>query len=116
MRGSVTRKDPLHPWDLVLRTFSRAYVHAKLLQLCLTLCDPMDCSLPGPSVHGDSPGKNTGVDAMPSSMGSSQPKDRTCVSYVSWHKEFLCQNLAGGFFTACTTWEARGLYPGLRRT
>ena len=30
-------------------------------QLCLTLCDPMDCSLPDSSVHGDSPGKNTGV-------------------------------------------------------
>ena len=30
-------------------------------QLCLTLCDPMDCSLLDSSVHGDSPGKNTGV-------------------------------------------------------
>ena len=30
-------------------------------QLCLTLCDPMDCCPPGPSVHGDSPGKHTGV-------------------------------------------------------
>ena len=30
-------------------------------QSCLTLCDPMNCSLPGFSVHGDSPGKNTGV-------------------------------------------------------
>ena len=30
-------------------------------QLCLALCNPMDCSLPGSSVHGDSPGKNTGV-------------------------------------------------------
>ena len=30
-------------------------------QLCLTLCDPMDCSPPGSSVHGDSSGKNTGV-------------------------------------------------------
>ena len=30
-------------------------------QLCLTLCNPMVCSLPGSSVHGDSPGKNTGV-------------------------------------------------------
>ena len=30
-------------------------------QSCLTLCDPMDYSLPGPSVHGDSPGKSTGV-------------------------------------------------------
>ena len=28
---------------------------------CPTLCDPMDCSLPGSSVHADSPGKNTGV-------------------------------------------------------
>ena len=26
-----------------------------------TLCDPMDCSPPGSSVHGDSPGRNTGV-------------------------------------------------------
>ena len=34
---------------------------AKSLQLCLTLCDPMDSSLPGSSVHGDSPGKNTGM-------------------------------------------------------
>ena len=38
---------------------------------CLPLCDPMDCSLPGSSVHGDSPGKNTGVVAMPSSRGQS---------------------------------------------
>ena len=30
-------------------------------QSCLTLCDPMDCILPGSSVHGDSPGKNPGV-------------------------------------------------------
>ena len=29
-------------------------------QLCPTLCDPVDCSPPGSSVHGDSPGKNTG--------------------------------------------------------
>ena len=28
---------------------------------CITLCDPMDCSLPGSSVHGESPGQNTGV-------------------------------------------------------
>ena len=30
-------------------------------QLCLTLCDPVDCSPPGSSVHGNSPGKNTRV-------------------------------------------------------
>ena len=30
-------------------------------QSCLTLCDPMACSLPCSSVYGDSPGENTGV-------------------------------------------------------
>ena len=30
-------------------------------QSCPTLCDPLDCSPPGSSVHGDPPGKNTGV-------------------------------------------------------
>ena len=30
-------------------------------QLCPTLCNPMGCSPPGSSVHGDSPGKNPGV-------------------------------------------------------
>ena len=33
----------------------------KVVQLYLTLCNPVDCSLPGSSVHGDSPGKNTAV-------------------------------------------------------
>ena len=35
-------------------------VHAKSLQSHPTLWDSVDCSLPGSSVHGDSPGKNTG--------------------------------------------------------
>ena len=33
----------------------------KSLQSCPSLCDPMDCSPPGCSVHEDSPGRNTGV-------------------------------------------------------
>ena len=56
---------------------------AKSLQLCLTLCNPMDCSPPGSSVYRDSPGKNTRVVAMPSSRGSSQPRDLNLVSYDS---------------------------------
>ena len=36
-------------------------VRAQWLQPCPTLCDPMDCSPSGSSVHGDSPGKNTGM-------------------------------------------------------
>ena len=35
----------------------------KVGQSCSALCNPMDCSLPGFSVPGDSPGKNTGVDS-----------------------------------------------------
>ena len=33
-------------------------------QSCLSLCNPMDCSPPGRSVHGDSPSKNTGAVAL----------------------------------------------------
>ena len=34
---------------------------ALVVQSCPTLCDPVNCSLQGSSVHGDSPGKNIGV-------------------------------------------------------
>ena len=53
---------------------------AKSLQSCLTLCDPMDCSLPGSSVHGMLQAKTLEWVAMPSSRGSSQPRDGTHVS------------------------------------
>ena len=36
------------------------HMRAQSLQSYLALCDPMDCILPGSSIHGDSPGKNTG--------------------------------------------------------
>ena len=36
-------------------------VLCSVAQSCLTLCNPMERSLPGSSVHGDSPGKNTGA-------------------------------------------------------
>ena len=43
--------------------FHSAYLVVLCLvtQSCLTLCDPMDCSLPVFFVHGDSPGKTSGV-------------------------------------------------------
>ena len=41
--------------------FRQGAVQCLVTQSCLILCDPMDCSQPGSSVHGDSPGKNTGV-------------------------------------------------------
>ena len=60
-----------------------ACVCDKLFQLCLTPCDSMDCSPPGSSVHGILQARILEWVAMPSSMGSSRPRDRTCVSYVS---------------------------------
>ena len=44
-------------------------------QSCLTLCDSMDCSLPGSSVHGILQARILEWVAMPFSRGSSQPKD-----------------------------------------
>ena len=53
------------------------------LQSCLTLCDPMDCSPPGSSVHGILQARILEWLAMPSSMGSSQLRDWTRISCVS---------------------------------
>ena len=49
-------------------------------QLCPTLCNPMDCSPPGSSVHGILQARILEWVAMPSSRGSSQPRDGTHVS------------------------------------
>ena len=62
-----------------------ACVPAKLLQLCLTLCDPMDCSLPGSYVHGIIQARILVWDAMPSSRGFSWPRDQTHISYIYLH-------------------------------
>ena len=55
-------------------------MHAKLLESCLILCDPMDCSPPGSSVHGILQARILELVAMPFSKGSSQPRDRIHVS------------------------------------
>ena len=44
-------------WGAIVSLISKVLV----AQLCLTVCNPMDCSPPGSSVHGILPGKNTGV-------------------------------------------------------
>ena len=44
-----------------------------------TLCDPMDCSLPGSSVHGIFQARVLEWVAISSSWGSSQPRDRTWI-------------------------------------
>ena len=50
-----------HGSQYVLFLNSKVIVIVLSCQLCPTLCDPMDCSLPDSSVRGDSPGQNTGV-------------------------------------------------------
>ena len=57
-------------------------------QLCLALCDPVDYSLPGSSVHGLRHIRILVWVDIPFSRGSSPSKDRTQVSYT-----------AGRFFT-----------------
>ena len=47
-------------YSITIQYYYRLWV--PIVQLCPTLRDPLDCSLPGSSVHGDSPSKNTGAD------------------------------------------------------
>ena len=57
-KGKDTDKIQINRW--AYKTYQLC-VYAQSLQSCLILCNPVDCSLPGSSVHRDSPGKNTGV-------------------------------------------------------
>ena len=53
---------------------------SEVTQSCLTLCDPMDCSLPGSSIHGIFQTRVLEWVAISFSRESSQPRDRTRVS------------------------------------
>ena len=65
-------------------------------QLCLTICSSMDCSLPGSCVHGDSPGKNTGVSCHALLQGIFLTRGSNTLSLMS-------PALAGGFFSPSAT-------------
>ena len=80
-----------------------ACVRAKSLQLYLTLCNSMDCSPPGSSVHGIFQARILEWVAIPSSRGSSQP--------MAELESLVSPALAGGFFTTSATWEAPYLPP-----
>ena len=70
--------------------------YSEVAQSCLTLCDPMDCSLPGSSVHGIFQARVLEWVAISFSRESSWPRDRTQVS-----------SIAGRFFTIGATREAQ---------
>ena len=76
-------------------------LHAKwviLAQSCPTLCDLMDCSPPGSSVHGILKARILECVAIPFSRGSSQPRDWSWVSYIAgrffivWATSDIMQN------------------------
>ena len=50
----------------------------------LTLCNPVDCSLPGSSVHGISKARILEWVAISYSKASTQPRDQTCISCIFW--------------------------------
>ena len=66
-----------------------------VIKSCLTLCDPMDCSPPGSSVHGILQARILEWVAMPSCRGSSWPRNRTHISHTG--RRILYH---------CATWEA----------
>ena len=57
-------------------------LRSEVTQLCLTLCNPMDCSLPGSSVHGIFQARILEWVAMSFSRRSSWPRNRTQVSRI----------------------------------
>ena len=70
---------------------------AKLLQLCLSLCNPMDSSLPGSSVHGILQERILG-NSCHVLQGSSWSRDQAHISFIS--------SIGSMFFTTSATWEA----------
>ena len=62
-------------------------VKVLVVQLCPTLYDPMDCSLPGSLVHGILQARIVEWVAIPFSRGSFQPRDQTQVSYIALNLE-----------------------------
>ena len=82
-------------------------VYFKSLQSCSTLCDPMDCSTSGSSVHGILQAKNTGVGCWSLLQGifPTQGLNSCLLRLLHWQ--------AGFFFfffkTGSTTWEACSL-------
>ena len=70
---------------------------AKLLQSCPTVCDPTDCSPPGSSVHGILQAGILEWLAMPSSRGSSWPRNLSFLGLLHWQAVSLPLDPAGKF-------------------
>ena len=86
---SVEGKSLIHIPELLQTSLVIVCVCVQSLQLCPTLCDPMDCSTQAPLSMGILQARILKWVAMSSSRGSSWPRDWTHVSCI-----------AGGFFIA----------------
>ena len=62
---------------------SESESESEVTQSCLTLCNPVDCSPPGSSIHGILQARVLEWVAISFSRGSSQPRDRTQVSCIA---------------------------------
>ena len=69
-------------FDIILYCVLLLYKWSEVAQLCLTLCNPMDCSLSGFSVHGIFQARVLEWGAISFSKRSSRPKDQTQVSHI----------------------------------
>ena len=72
--GFFTTAPSRKPW------FSLYAKWREVAQSCLTLCNPMDCSPPGSSIHGIFQARMLKWVAISFSGGSSQPRERTWAS------------------------------------
>ena len=91
MRGFFFQEQAHNSVESNICLIMNLHVCAKSLQMCPTLHDLMNCSLPGFSVRGILQARIQEGLATPSFRGSSQPRDR---AHVSWGS---C--IAGEFFT-----------------
>ena len=76
-------------------------MHAKSIQLCLSLYEPIDCSLPGYSVHGILQTRILEWVAMPSSRGSFCRRDQTCMHLLHGHMGSLPLEPPGKPYDIC---------------
>ena len=83
---------PLHLYPL-LHLYICLWVCAKLLQSCPTLCNPVDCSPPGSSVHRILQARILDWVAMPSSRKSSWPRNWNHISCGVFTTEPLRKHL-----------------------
>ena len=74
-------------------------MHVKLLQLCPTLCHPMDCNLQGFSVHRILQARILDWVAMPFSRRASPPRDLSHISSISCIGRWVLYNYCHHIYT-----------------